>query len=126
MLEGPELAGPAGGERLPRHDFEPRLGAAHGSGGTRSGGSAVAAVVIDQDHRPHTWVILRQQRADALRDAIGFIARRDHYGNARPGGELRRPAFLALGAKPEAAVREREIEPDCHRQRGNNRKHHEG
>ena len=49
----------------------------------------VAAIVINQDDAPGAAIILRQQRADALPDHLGFVARGHHRGDARPVRRLR-------------------------------------
>jgi hypothetical protein len=124
LLHRPELAGPAGGQRLARHDLEPSLGAGDGGGVAGDGGGPVAAVVIDQDDGPFAGIGLREQRREALRDSLHLVAGRDDRGHARPGGGLRGWDVLTLGGEPEAAVGKCKVEPDRDRQCGYHQDEH--
>jgi len=82
LMYGPKLAAPAWRQRLTGNDIEPWTSA------KRSGdrGGAVGAVVVDQNDREVTGIILCEQGADAPADVRSFVARgdnRDDLGGPR-------------------------------------------
>ena len=106
LLLRPQLAGPAGRQRAPRHDGQALGGAERGRGVARDKRRAVAALVVDQDHMERARIILPQQRGDGLADACGLVARRNDGGDRRP-----RPSAAPLHAgrrhraRPPARIR---------------------
>ena len=107
--DGPEFAGPAGGQRR---------GGNHGeevgrSGGPGNGGGAVAAVVVHQDDMEIAGAALRGKRGDGAAHDAGFIAGGHDGHDARRGGGRRGRAIRAAGEfAPESAAEEQKVEPD--------------
>ncbi len=86
-----------------------RRGGGAGAGGLRR---AVAALVVDQHDAEIARIILRQQRADALRDDVGLVARGDHGDDLGPDLRRgRRGRIVAVAAQPESASAQRQEQP---------------
>src|SRR5262249_32276615 len=83
-------------------------------------GSAILAVVVDQDDRPRAAIVLRQQRAHARGNVIGLVACGHHGQDPRPRPRPRRRAIVALGAAPKGSAGEEEVKPDRKGNAGNN------
>src|SRR5260370_24398632 len=78
---------------------------------------AVLAVIINDDGGELTRIILCGERAHSLRDGSGFIARRDDSDDARPACESLW-LVIVFAQLPEVAPREKKINPDRQRNRG--------
>jgi len=116
LLLRPQLAGPSGRQRAPRHHGEAVGGAERGRGVARDKRRAVAALVVDQDDMQRAGVILPDQRGDGLAHARGFVARRNNGGDGGPrtvsSPNPRRAVVIALFRQPESAPRREQIQPD--------------
>src|SRR5262249_52956518 len=123
LLHRPELARPALWQGLAGQNFEPVYRMDFGGGSAGLLGGAITAPVVDEIHDPVARIILAQDRADALSDAVGFVARRDHYGDPRPGGRSGRSPIVALCGEPKASTPEQKVKPGDDRDRSKCRKH---
>ena len=101
LLCRPELACPSHRQAAAGHHAQSLVGIRNPA---RHFGGAIAAVVVDQNDRPPAAIVLREQRSDAVADAVRLVARRHHGGDPRPCWELCCPPIVALGAAPKASA----------------------
>ncbi len=112
-----ELAGPAGRRLAAGDDGEAILGAQSAGGGGRRFGRAVGALVVDQHDREFSRIALAEERADAERDDVGFVAGGNDCRDVGPGRNPCRAipsseVIVPLGASPEEAPSKKQVEPD--------------
>ena len=104
LLDGPELAAPAGGAGGAVDDGEAGVG-----DGAGDGGGGVGAAVVDEGDVEGAGVVLGEEGAEGGVDARGFVAGGDddvEWGGL--GGVCRGEGG---GCGPEAAVEEEEVGP---------------
>src|SRR6266849_10192954 len=117
FVKRPEFSSPS----LRKHGGRMNRHALRSSGNFRRVASerrgAVLAVVIDNDDVELSGIVLFGKRIDALRDGFGFVACRNNHGDMRPVAERLRYdiAFVQL---PEISSREKQVNPDRERNRG--------
>src|SRR5216684_1052153 len=112
----PELACPSCRQAAAPHHAQSRVGVRNPA---RNFGGAIAAIVVDQDDRPFTAIVLREERSDAVADAVRLVASRHHGRDPRPCREFCRPPIIAFAAAPKGSASEQQIEPDRKRNRSN-------
>jgi hypothetical protein len=109
-VQGPQLAGPAGGQGAGLDDGEAGLGIAGQAAG--HGDGVVAAGIVGQHDLVGARIALLDEAGERERDGCRFIARRHDGDDRGPGRERfgieRRPL---IGA-PEAVPANQEGEPD--------------
>jgi hypothetical protein len=76
-------------------------------------------VVVDQNDAEVSAIILRQERGDRLRDAVGLVARGDE---ADDGGARARRARRQGARHPKEPAQQQQIEP--RRERRRTKQHH--
>src|SRR5260370_8127690 len=78
---------------------------------------AVLAVIIHNDDVELSGIVLFGERTDAWGYGFRFVAGRNYYCDMRPVAERLRHNIVFVQL-PESAAREKEVNPDCQRNRG--------
>src|SRR5205085_336700 len=125
LLDGPELSAPAARERPPAHDCEPIRGAVPGRTRVRGLLGTVPALIVDENDRKGSRIVLAEQRTDARINDVGLVPCRDHgrHGGPDPGRgprhALPRCPIVALTRQPKAASCQEQVDPGRQTESGN-------
>ena len=117
LLQRPQLPGPSRGQATAAHHAQADRRPARRRVGDIGG--AIRTVIVHQDDRPSAGIILPEQRADAVTDAVGLVARRHDRRHARPYGQPCRRRIVAFATAPKGPAGQKQIEPDHQGNRGN-------